>query len=167
MKNKNFNKFYSTSTKIPLIIYFNVKTEKSKILKDNKNKAGVYRWVNLINNKTYIGSSINLSSRFYKYFSNKHLTINNTPIYKAILKYGYSKFKLEILEYTEKENTISTEQFYIDNYKPEYNILRVAGSLAGFKHNSKTIEYFLNERVLSKEARGNLSKAATGRILSE
>ena len=51
----------------------------------------------------------------------------------ALLKYGYSKFSLEILEYCSPEIVIEREQYYIDLYKPEYNILKVAGSSLGRK----------------------------------
>lgn len=44
---------------IPKVVYYNIKLKKTKILKENKNKRVVYRWVNNINHKTYIGSSIN------------------------------------------------------------------------------------------------------------
>ena len=37
---------------------------KDIILKDNKNRAGVYCIVNKINNKIYIGSSLDLRFRF-------------------------------------------------------------------------------------------------------
>ena len=33
----------------------------------------IYKWTNLINNKTYIGSSINLSKRFVKYYDDNIL----------------------------------------------------------------------------------------------
>ena len=46
---------------------------------------------------------------------------------RALLKYGYSKFKLEILEYCKISNLIEREQYYLDNLKPEYNILLKAG----------------------------------------
>ena len=49
-------------------------------------------------------------------------------IYIAILKQGYSNFRLEILEYCTKENVISREQYYIDLLKPEYNLNSTAGS---------------------------------------
>jgi hypothetical protein len=47
-----------------VVTYSNADLQKLSILKDNKSKTGVYRWVNLLNNKTYIGSSINLGGRF-------------------------------------------------------------------------------------------------------
>jgi hypothetical protein len=59
-------------------------------------------------------------------------------IYKALLKYGHSNFKLEILEYCEKENVISREQHYLDIFKPQYNILKNAYSLLGYKHSAES-----------------------------
>ena len=59
-------------------------------------------------------------------------------IYKAILKYGYSNFSLEILEYCEPNLLISREQYYIDLLEPEYNILKIAYSSLGFKHSLYT-----------------------------
>ena len=59
---------------------------------------------------------------------------NNSYIYNALLKEGYSGFRLDILEYCDKEKVIEREQYYIDLMKPEYNILRVAGSSLGYKH---------------------------------
>ena len=35
-------------------------------------------------------------------------------IYKALLKYGYSGFQLEILEYCKPEDAIEREQYFID-----------------------------------------------------
>lgn len=55
-------------------------------------------------------------------------------INRALLKYGYSKFKLEILEYCEPAVAIEREQHYLDLLEPEYNILPKAGSRLGHKH---------------------------------
>lgn len=86
------------------------------------------------------------------------------------MKYGYSNFTLDILEYCEDVDPIIREQFYLDLLKPlreSDNILQQAGSSLGFKHSDESLEYFKNERKLSREARKNLSLAATGRILTE
>jgi group I intron endonuclease len=87
-------------------------------------------------------------------------------IYKAIVKYGHSNFKLEILEYCDKTKVLVREQYYIDLLKPEYNILTIAGSSLGFKHTQKTLNMF-KFRSASVETRFNLSKSAKGRVLSE
>jgi group I intron endonuclease len=81
-----------------------------------------------------VGSSTDLHRRFSAYYSVAYLTkYNSINIHRALLKYGYSAFSLRILEYCNKEDLIAREQYYIDLYKPEYNILKVAGSSIGFK----------------------------------
>ncbi len=92
---------------------------------------------------------------------------HNTAIHNALLKYGYSNFTLDILEYCEGVDPIIREQYYLDLLKPEYNILEQAGSLLGFKHSEETLKYFKDNRKVSEETRKNLSLAATGRILTE
>jgi len=57
-----------------------------------------------------------------------------------VLKNGYSNFSLEILEYCAASKCIEREQYYLDHLKPEYNILKVAGSSLGFKHSDVTKE---------------------------
>lgn len=55
---------------------------------------------------------------FKHYFSNSYIFSINT----TLLKYGHYVFKLDILEYYNKNKLI--EQYYIDLLKPEYNILK-------------------------------------------
>lgn len=43
--------------------------DRKTIFRDNKGKSGIYRFVNLRNGKTYIGSSVDLTRRFRDYFS--------------------------------------------------------------------------------------------------
>lgn len=76
----------------------------------------------------------------------KHLHKNKTPIHNALLKYGYSNFSLQILEFCDKKNCIIREDFYFNLLKPDYNVLEKAGSSLGFKHNEKTLHTFRNKR---------------------
>ena len=87
-----------------------------------------------INGKSYIGSAVDLSRRLSRYYQLSQLVKNNMVIYKAILKYGYSNFSLEILEYCNIEVLLEREQFYLDSFDPEYNIHPTAGSWLGAKH---------------------------------
>ena len=57
-----------------------------------------------------------------------------------------------IITTIESNMLIPREQFYIILLKPEYNILKKAGSLAGFKHSEKTLVK-LRARVLTLEQR--------------
>lgn len=111
-----------------------------KILHDNNKKSGIYMFTNNINNKKYIGSSIDLNKRINRYFQEHYLNINNRYknfiIIKALKKYSISNFTISILEYTSNSRLelIKREQYWIDNLKPEYNILKKAWSSLGYKH---------------------------------
>jgi group I intron endonuclease len=74
-------------------------------------------------------------------------------IYKAILKYGYSNFSFEVLEYCEKNILLEREQFYIDSLNPEYNLSPTAGSSLG--------------RSVSAETRIKMSNAQKGKYIGD
>ena len=136
------NELNNLLTKIE-VVYSNADIMKSQIVKDNKNKSGIYLWTNIISGKTYVGSSINLSQRFKSYFTYSHISDpkrSNSLIHRALIKYGYSNFQLEILEYCETTLCQQLEQHYIDLLQPEYNILKIAGSSKGFKHTEKALK---------------------------
>jgi len=135
MNNKNVIVF-------PLVSYSNAKKDKAIIYQENRNKSGIYRWNNLITGKSYIGSSKSLSKRFTNYYSlnfiKKKVETESSIIYNSILKYGYNNFSLDILEYCESNLLLKREQYYLDILKPEYNILKIAGSNLGFKLTEET-----------------------------
>lgn len=120
---------------IPTVIYSDFGEDLKTIYKENRGKTGVYRFTNKITGDTYIGSAVNLSRRFREYFSlnflNKEVLKNKSIIYRALLKYGYINFSLEILEYTDKSSVLVREQYYLDVLNPSYNICKVAGSSYG------------------------------------
>lgn len=133
---------YNNINLFPLITYYNTYVNKSNILRENKNKSGIYRWLNLITGKSYIGSSINLNVRLRAYYctSNLNRIVNKEQsiICEALLKYGHKNFSLDILEYCEIDILIEREQYYLDHLKPEYNILKFAGSRFGSVLSEKT-----------------------------
>ncbi len=97
------------------------------------------------------------------YYNAKRLIKEKIAIYDAILKYGHSNFSLEILEYCDQSDLIKREQYYFDSLKPEYNILKTAGSLLGFKHSDKTrakLSAILKGRKHSLYTKILMSKAA-------
>jgi len=89
-----------------------------------------------------------LKNYFNISFLENEIKKNKSLIYRALLKYGYSQFSLEILEYCEPEKCIVREQYYLNLLPHEYNILPNAGSLLGFRH--------------SEEARANRAAAMKG-----
>lgn len=107
-------------------------------------EAGVYLISNNVNGKCYVGSTIHLDQRRREHFSklanNKHI---NAHLQNAYNKYGREAFDFEVLETIDiddniKDKLLKREQFWIDNLKPEYNILLVAGSNLGYHHTEET-----------------------------
>lgn len=132
----------------PAVSYKNAKINKSLIFKDNKDKAFVYRWINKLNGKEYLGSTSSAKRRLNTYYDLKTLGEVNMPIYNAILKHGHENFIFEIIEYCLSEDTIKREQYYLDNFDFEYNVLVKARSLAGYKHTAETLAKFKGRQNL-------------------
>lgn len=77
----------------------------------------------------------------YAYFSVRYLsdpTRGASLIRAALLKYGYSNFSLEILEYCDPSEIVEREQYYLDLLKPEYNIIPNAADHTGHVHTPET-----------------------------
>ena len=165
MKNNNNNNVNI----IPVVSYSNADKDKFIVYEENRNKSGIYRWNNLVTGDSYVGSAQNLTNRLSNYFSPKFLkrTIlkSRSIINNSLLKYGYNKFSLDILEYCESSVLIKREQYYLDTLKPKYNILKKAGSSFGYKHSLETLLKF-KERIISPEALINLKLAKKGIVPS-
>nr|YP_009072317.1 GIY-YIG endonuclease [Sclerotinia borealis]AHX82982.1 GIY-YIG endonuclease [Sclerotinia borealis] len=164
------NTFTSATADVKLVspvkFYENAEVFKDEVLKDNRDQSGVYRWVNNLNGKTYVGSGVNLAKRLGSYYNKKELSRNPRPILDALLKYGYNNFTLEILEYCPKTILLEREQFYLDLLVPEYNILKHAYSLLGFKHSQESIEK-LKAKIISPEHKEILSAVHKGKLVSD
>ena len=118
-------------------------------------KSGVYEIINMVNGKTYIGSSIDLSNRIQQHIlklsNNKH---PNPILQNAWNKYGKNYFYFHILLFCDPENTLMYEQLCIDGMKPKYNI-------------STNTTAPNKGRVFSDEVRAKISKAGIGRVKSD
>jgi len=127
---------YSLSVIAPVKIYSNPLEQKYEIFQENKGSAGIYLWENKINGDCYVGSSIDLGKRLRDYYKIDLLTNKraNSYIHRAILAHGYLNFTLKILEYCDRGDTFTREQYYLDLLKPEYNIQKLAGFYLGYKH---------------------------------
>ena len=144
----------SSSNNKSIKFYEDAYSMKKSIIKDNKNKSGIYKWTNKISNDVYIGQSIDLSKRFIRYFNLSYLKNRETlVISRALIKYGYNNFSLEILEYCDIADLTEREQYYLDTLKPRYNTLKIAGSSSGHK--------------LSEETKAKISKALKGVYVKE
>lgn len=88
---------------------------------------------NLFNGSMYVGSSVKLDRRLRVHLSS--IVSINLPLYNALNKYGLDNlaaFCLVVLQYCkpEEEVCLGLEQTYLDQFKPNYNILKLAGLLS-------------------------------------
>lgn len=92
--------------------------------------CGIYIIKNNINNKVYIGQSININKRiqehFWKSTCQKDISYNSV-LHNAIRKYGKEHFYWEVLEECEPNLLDEREKIYIEQYNSispyGYNIL--------------------------------------------
>lgn len=157
-------------------VYLDAETAKKEILSDNNNKAGIYLWTHLETGTLYIGSAVDLTKRLKVYLTQSYLKRYKTVyIYNALLCHGYSAFSLTIIEYIDitnlskeeaRKKILLCEQKYLDILfsvvNPNtYNILKVAGSLLGYKHAPETLT------KISEGNKGKTHLAETKALISE
>lgn len=85
--------------------------------------VGIYKITNTLNNKCYIGQSIDIENRWKQHIrASRSLTEggDNYSIHKAIRKYGVKNFIFEIIELTSIEELNNKEKYWI-NYYNSYN----------------------------------------------
>jgi len=142
--------------------YSNAEVDKAKILKENKNKSGIYMWKNSINGKRYIGSSQNLKIRFMEYFNANYLLKRNyMAICCALLKHDYSNFSISILEYCSPDKCLEREGYYLKLFNPEYNIAQdPTAPMSGRTHYDET-------KIIMSYAKKGENNPMFGQNLSE
>jgi group I intron endonuclease len=128
-----------------------------------KKQSGIYQIRNLINNKVYIGKSVNINNRKTQHFSslrnNKH---KNFKLQGSVNKHGIDNFVFEILELCEEIDIKEIE--YINKYnscKNGYNISSEKSHMSKKwisklkylrKNDNKYIEQFNNFRLKADES---------------
>lgn len=89
--------------------------------------SGIYCIKNIINDKVYIGSAVNIGARVrhhkWALRSNNH---SNIKLQRFVSKYGIDVIYIEILEKCLRNELLLKEQFYLDELNPWYNIRRDA-----------------------------------------
>lgn len=145
------------------------------------NISGIYK-IQSIKKKArcYIGSAVNISSRWSKHLSdlkkNKHHSIK---LQRHFNKYGESDLQFSILLGCDKNDLLKIEQYFIDSYKPYFNICPTAGSQLGREVSDKTREKNSKSHLgkipwnknktglLTDTTRQNISKSLTGKKQSK
>lgn len=92
-------------------------------------------------------------------------------ICKALLKYGHSAFNLEILVFSPRDTLIAREQYFLDRFQPEYNILKFSRSSLGYKHTEATKKLLSEHRakstlVMGEDTRELIRGSLLGRVFS-
>jgi group I intron endonuclease len=105
--------------------------------------TGIYKITNTINNKCYVGSSVDVYQRgcMYKHLI-KRKKLHNKHLQSSVEKYGYRNFTFELLHKCEKDTSIfelhQLEQFYINKINPEYNKRTIVDTNHLLSHSEQT-----------------------------
>lgn len=104
--------------------------------------SNIYVITNKINNKKYVGQSIDVEKRWseHKYNSKRNTTIY---LYNSMKKYGIDNFTLEVIEENIPLQMIDSRESYwiekLNTYRPEgYNLTLGGEGTIGYVHTQKT-----------------------------
>jgi group I intron endonuclease len=113
----------------------------------------IYKITNKVNNNFYIGKTTkSAAERFNRHFYN-HKS-GQTYLYKAMRKYGFHNFQIEVLEQTELLN--EREVYWIETLNPQYNM--TVGGDGGDTSNSPNFIKSIKNRPTPKPTYGMLGK---------
>ena len=127
--------------------------------------TGIYEIKNIITNCRYIGSAQNFNRRKSGHFSllrrGKHYNIH---LQRAFDKYGEGNFIFNVLENCSEEDLIIREQWYFDNFNPEYNIAPTAGNSLHRRHTKESIEKIRKNSIERKDSEATKNALEKGRM---
>lgn len=121
----------------------------------------IYKITNLINQKVYIGQTIqSLTARWNQHIKNSRNTKNTLHLYESIRKYGKELFKREIIDSAKTLDELNEKEIYWINFynslDPDKGYNNVEGGKANPMHNSRVIEKHLN-KMRSEQVRAKIS----------
>ena len=138
--------------------------------------TGIYKIVNTVNGKKYVGSAVDIKRRWQAHKLRLRKNNHHSPkLQNAWNKHGESSFTFSVIEECEpiKEVLLGREQHWIDKLQAcghnGYNIGKFAGSsMLGRKHSKEAIEKIsIASKNMSQESRKKQSESIKGRIISE
>jgi len=131
------------------------------------NQSGIYQIRNTVNGKIYIGSATTLKRRWavhrHRFIKGKH---HSTYMQRAWNKHGAESFVFEPLITCAPSMLIYYEQQFIDQWNPEYNTCRTAGSTFGRRHTEATKLQISKVKCAQQKATKYTANGAT-RTLAE
>ena len=130
---------------------------------------GIYQIYNIKNGKRYIGSSIDVERRWKAHVAELQGSRHpNEHLQRSWIKYGSKAFELGNLLICIPEDMLIYEQWFLDNWKPEYNMCLVVGSRLGREHTKETKEKLSKAHIGKKhteETKAKMSKAKQGNTI--
>lgn len=134
----------------------------------------IYKIVNLVNNKMYVGQTTqSIKRRFKKHISSSNGE-DNTYIHNAIKKYGANKFVIYEIDSAKNQNELNNKEIYwikkLNTKIPNgYNLTDGGDGIKGYHHTKETINLLrikslgnksaLGKHEISKEGKENMIKA--------
>lgn len=115
---------------------------------------GIYSIKSKINNKIYVGSSINIEARLKNHKYNLKLNQHkNCYLQSTYNKYGIENLEFNILEECTKENILEKENFYIKKYNTNNSNFGYNQVIATRKDNLYCSQEYLNKLSLVKKGK--------------
>lgn len=115
--------------------------------------AGIYIIKNLVNNKVYIGQSVDVKSRLQHHRSElRHNRHANSYLQNSWNKYGEENFEFSVLELCDEDQLDELERRYIKEYDAmdrDYGYNRESGGSLN-KHPSEEVRKQMSERMKGK-----------------
>lgn len=112
-------------------------------------RCGIYAIEQIGTGRCYIGSSKAISSRWYQHrrllAEGRH---HSQFLQAAWMKHGEAAFRFFVIEDCDKSKLLELEQRYLDAFKPEFNVCKLARSRAGTKHRPEVLAHL---RARAKE----------------
>lgn len=129
-------------------------------------KCGIYKITNLINDKSYIGQSINIHRRFGDHKSAAFSKNNHKysyPLSQAFRKYGIENFSFQILEECVEQELDAREKYFYSLYEPEYCLSSPYEHFSKSKDSREKISEALKGKKFSEERKKQMSKTFFGK----
>ena len=138
-----------------------------------KNYGILYKIINTVNGKIYIGQTIQSLKNRKKDHRNCMVRLQHLPLYRAFRKYGFEKFEwTTIYSANDKNDLDKREKYYIQFYKttrPPYGYNMTYGGEGGqhIEETKKKISESLKGRKFSEETKKKLSLSLKGKYTKE
>ena len=123
-------------------------------------QTGIYRITNLNNGKFYIGQSRDINSRWKAHTMSISDDSNESVIRMAFAKYNlreqiskagvYGEFKFEVIELCSEEQLLERERYYIETFKPQYNVQLMGVNPRFPKRDNLKYEHFIQYHSFEK-----------------